>query len=64
MDSENTSEGRTTLYSLQQINAFLDNTKGLCKPSIESYFPDLKLFLISCTVAMCKATFDEHDRPK
>ncbi|CAM4380158.1 unnamed protein product [Leuciscus chuanchicus] len=64
MDLENTSEGRTKLYSLQQINTFLDNTKGLRKPSIESYFPDLKLFLVSCTVAMRKATFDELDRPK
>jgi len=63
MDMENIS-GRTKLYSLQQINTFLDNTKGLRKPSIESHFPDLKLFLISCTVAMRKATFDELDRPK
>lgn len=64
MDLENTSEGRTKLYSLQQINTFLDNTNGLRKPSIESYFPDLELFLVSCTVAMRKATFDEIDRPK
>lgn len=64
MDSENTSEGKTKLYSLQQINAFLDNTKGLRKISIESYFPDLKLFLSSCTIAMRKTNFDELDRPK
>lgn len=63
-DSKNTSEGRTKLYSLQQINAFLDNTKGLRKPIIEPYFPDLKLFLMSCTVAMRKAAFDELERPE
>lgn len=64
MYSENDSEGRTKLYSVQQINTFLDNTKGLRKHSIELYFSDLKLFLISCTVAKQKATFDELDRPK
>jgi hypothetical protein len=64
MDSEPASGGKTKLYSLQQINHFLDVTKGLRKPKIESYFPDLELFLRSCTLAMRKATFDELDKPK
>lgn len=64
MDSEPASGGKTKLYSLQQINHFLDVTKGLRKPKIESYFPDLELFLRSCTLVMRKATFDELDKPK
>lgn len=64
MDSEPTSGGKTRLYSVQEINNFLDITKGVRKPKIETYFPDLKLFLLSCTLAMRKATFDELDKPK
>ncbi|KAL0161320.1 hypothetical protein M9458_045045, partial [Cirrhinus mrigala] len=64
MDTEPASGGKIKLYSLQQINHFLDVTKGLRKPKIESYFPDLDLFLMSCTLAMRKATFDELDKPK
>ncbi|KAI2645944.1 Universal stress protein A [Labeo rohita] len=64
MDSEPASGGMTKLYSVQQINNFLDVTKGLRKPKIESYFPDLKVFLLSGTMAMRKASFDELDKPK
>ncbi len=64
MDSEPVSGGMTKLYSVQQINNFLDVTKGLCKPKIESHFPDLKMFLLSGTMAMRKASFDELDEPK
>ncbi len=64
MDSEPASGGTTKLYSVQQINNFLDITKGLRKPKIESYFPDLKVFLLSGTMAMRKASFDELDKPK
>ncbi len=64
MDSEPVSGGMTKLYSVQQINNFLDVTKGLRKPKIESYFPDLKVFLLSGTMAMRKASFDELDKPK
>ncbi len=54
----------TKLYYVQQINNFLDVTKGLRKPKIESNFPDLKMFLLSGTMAMRKASFDELDKPK
>lgn len=64
MDLRPTSGGKTKLYSVQQINNFLDFTKGLRKPKIESYFPDLKLFLLSVTMAMRKASIYELDKPK
>ncbi len=64
MDSEPVSEGMPKLYSVQQINNFLDVTKGLRKPKIESHFPDLKMFLLSGTMPMRKASFDELDKPK
>ncbi|KAI4877182.1 hypothetical protein NFI96_027554, partial [Prochilodus magdalenae] len=61
---EQSSSGRLKLYSLQQINQFLDRTKGQRKPNIELFFPDLKLLLSSCAAAMRKASFDELDKPK
>lgn len=64
MDSELVTGGKTKMYSVQQINHFLDTTKGLRKPKIETYFPDLKMFLLSGTMAMRKASFDELDKPK
>lgn len=64
MDSELVTGGKNKMYSVQQILHFLDTTKGLCKPKIETYFPDLKLFLLSGTMAMRKASFDELDKPK
>jgi len=62
-DSEFVS-GKTKLYSTQQINHFLDTTKGHRKPKIELYFPDLKLFLLSGSMAMRKASLEELDKPK
>ncbi len=64
MDSEPVSGGMPKLYSVQQINNFLDVTKGLRKPKIESHFPDLKMFLLSGTMVMRKASFYELDKPK
>ncbi len=64
MDSEPVSGGMPKLHSVQQINNFLDVTKGLRKPKIESHFPDLKMFLLSGTMVMRKASFDELDKPK
>ncbi len=64
MDSEPVFGGMPKLYSVQQINNFLDVTKGLRKPKIESHFPDLKMFLLSGTMVMRKASFDELDKPK
>lgn len=58
------SNRRSKIYSVNRINNFLDETKGQRKPSIENFFPDLKLFLVSCTTAMRKATLDELDKPK
>lgn len=63
-DSELISGGKIKLYSLQQINHFLDTTKGLRKPRIGSFFPDVKLFLLSGSLAMKKASLDELDKPK
>lgn len=63
-DSELISGGKIKLYSLQQINHFLDTTKGLRKPRIDSFFPDVKLFLLSGSLAMKKASLDELDKPK
>lgn len=63
-ESEFASGGKIKYYSVQQISNFLDITKGLRKPKIESHFPDLKLFLASCTTAMRVATYDELDKPK
>lgn len=57
-------ESKLKLYSLKQINDFLDCTKGLRKPKIETFFPDLNLFLESGTTVMRKASFDEFDKPK
>jgi len=64
VDSDIISGGKTKLYSIQQINHFLDTTKGHRKPRIDSYFPDVKLFLLSGTFAMRKASFEELDKPK
>ncbi len=63
MDSEPVFGGMPKLYSVQQINNFLDVTKGLRKPKIESHFPDLKMFLLSGTMVMRKASFDELTNP-
>lgn len=52
------------LYTVKQISDFLDETKGVRKPQIEAFFPDLKRFLVSCKIAMRKATFDELSRQK
>lgn len=63
-DSEPASGGKSKLYSVKEINHFLDTTKGLRKPKIENYFPDLKLFVVSGTMAMKGASLDELDKPK
>ncbi len=52
------------LYTVKQLSDFLDETKGVRKPQIEAFFPDLKRFLVSCKIAMRKATFDELSRQK
>lgn len=57
-------ESKLKLYSLKQCNDFLDCPKGLRKPKIETFFPDLKWFLASGTKVMRKASFDEFDKPK
>lgn len=64
VDLQSASGGKAKYYSVQQINNFLDDTKGHRKPKIESFFPDLKLFLASCNMAMGKATYDELDKLK
>lgn len=63
-DAEKTESFTPKLYTVKQINEFLDETKGVRKPQIETFFPDLKRFLMSCKVAMRKATFDELNRQK
>lgn len=64
LDENSGADSRQKLYSLKQINDFLDCTKGLRKPKIETFFPDLSLFLTSGTTAMKKSSFDELDRQK
>lgn len=58
-DAEGTESLSARLYTLKQINDFLDETKGARKPQIETFFPDLKRFLVSCKMAMNKATDEE-----
>lgn len=63
-DAERTESLGSKLYTVKQINDFLDGTKGVRKPKIETFFPDLKRFLVSCKSAMNKATFEELSRQK
>ncbi len=51
-------------YTVRQINEFLDVTFNQRKPKLEKYFPDLQLFLESCTLVMKKTTLEELDQPK
>lgn len=63
-DSERTETLGARLYTLKQINDFLDETKGARKPQIVKFFPDLKRFLASCKTALNKATLEELSRQK
>lgn len=51
-------------YTVHQINDFLDVTFNQRRPELEKYFPDLKLFVDSCTLVMKKATLEKLDQPK
>lgn len=53
-----------SFYTVRQINEFLDDTFNQRRPKLEKYFPDLQLFIDSCTLAMKKATLEELDQPK
>lgn len=52
------------LYTLEQVNDFMTETKGKRGVEIESFFPDLRLFLHSAHVITRKATVEEFDQPK
>ncbi|MGH0164420.1 UNVERIFIED_CONTAM: hypothetical protein FKN15_049121 [Acipenser sinensis] len=52
------------LYTLEQVNNFMKETKGKRGVEIEHFFPDLRLFLHSAHVITRKATIEEFDQPK
>lgn len=56
--------GKRKYYTVQQLNDFLDQTKGMRNVDVASFFSDLKLFLASCSVAARKASLEELDQPK
>lgn len=52
------------LYTLEQVNNFMKETKGKRGVEIEHFFPDLRLFLHSAHVITRKATIEEFDQLK
>lgn len=55
---------KSKLYTLEQINDFLDVTKNVRNVRVEDFFPDLQLFLTSCAVAVKKASLSELEQAK
>lgn len=52
------------LYPLQQINSFLDKTKGKAGVEIRDYFPDADKFIASVMWASKKSSYDELSQQK
>lgn len=52
------------LYSLEQINAFLDQTKGKAGVEISDYFPDVEKFIASVVRARKASSYDELTQQK
>lgn len=52
------------VYSVREISAFLDETKGVRNPQLELFFQDLRRFLASCRDVMINATVEEFSRQK
>ncbi|MGH0131734.1 UNVERIFIED_CONTAM: hypothetical protein FKN15_047853 [Acipenser sinensis] len=52
------------LYSVEQINDYLDLTKGRRGVDVKTFFPDLKLFLYCADIVVRRATLKEIDQPK
>ena len=56
-------EGDNTLYSLDEINTFLDATKGKTV-NVSNFFPDGEKFVRSSTQIMCNASMAELSTQK
>ncbi|KAK6493062.1 hypothetical protein HHUSO_G2538, partial [Huso huso] len=63
MDETLTSpQGRSKVYSVEQIVSFLNKTKGVRGVVQKEYFPNDQLFIYSSKIAMRKATLNELDQ--
>ncbi|MGH0129510.1 UNVERIFIED_CONTAM: hypothetical protein FKN15_007030, partial [Acipenser sinensis] len=56
------SQGRSKVYSVEQIVSFLNKTKGVRGVVQKEYFPNDQLFIYSAKIAMRKATLNELDQ--
>lgn len=52
------------LYTLEQINSFLDKTKGRAGVEVCDYFPDVEKFVSSVMMARRLSTYDELSQQK
>lgn len=56
--------GEKDLYTLEQINSFLDNTKGRAGIEISDYFPDIDKFISSVMWARKRSSYNELSTKK
>lgn len=61
---EMTKEAEKDLYSVEQINSFLDQTKGKTGVEISDYFPDTEKFIVSVMRAKKISSYDELTQQK
>lgn len=52
------------MYTLEEINSFLDETKGKAGVEVSDFFPDLEKFVASVVWARKTSTFDELSQQK
>ncbi len=52
------------LYPLEQINSFLDKTKGKAGVEIRDYFPDAEKFIASVMWFRKESSYDELSQQK
>lgn len=62
--SDVTSEFVKDLYPLEQINSFLDKTKGKSGVEIRDYFPDVEKFIASVMWFRKESSYDELSQQK
>jgi len=63
-NDEQWSEDVKDMYTVEQINSFLDETKGKSGVEIEDYFPDIKKFISSVMWARKMSNYDELSQQK
>lgn len=61
---EMTKEAEKDLYSVEQINSFLDQTKGKSGVEISDYFPDTEKFIVSAMRARKVSSYEELTQQK